>query len=122
VSNTSISGLHVKDFDHPDQAPPMGEKARGELIEVGGLKVWRFTFEPGWRYTLHADTELCTAPHVAFIAAGRLAIAMEDGTQMEAGPGSVVTIGPGHDAWTVGDEPCRFVDFGEAITGPDGEA
>jgi hypothetical protein len=34
------------------------------------------------------------------------------GEQGEIGPGDVATIEPGHDAWTVGDEPCVAVDFG----------
>jgi hypothetical protein len=29
--------------------------------------------------------------------------------------GDVVVIDPGHDAWTVGTDPCVFVDFGDSI-------
>jgi hypothetical protein len=37
------------------------------------------------------------------------------GTEAEAGPGSVAVIESGHDAWTVGDEPRVFIDFGESV-------
>jgi uncharacterized cupin superfamily protein len=37
----------------------------------------------------------------------------DDGTEAEIGPGDVATIEPGHDAWTVGDEPAVLVQFGE---------
>jgi hypothetical protein len=37
---------------------------------------------------------------------------MDDGSEDEVGPNTVVRIEPGHDAWVVGDEPCEVVDFG----------
>jgi hypothetical protein len=30
---------------------------------------------------------------------------MEDGSEMEIGPGDAYVTPPGHDAWVVGDEP-----------------
>jgi hypothetical protein len=39
-------------------------------------------------------------------------VAMDDGTEAEAGANEVVRIDPGHDAWVVGDEPVELVDFG----------
>jgi len=41
-------------------------------------------------------------------------IRYDDGTELEVGPGDVVVIEPGHDAWTEGDEPCVFLDTGIA--------
>jgi hypothetical protein len=38
---------------------------------------------------------------------------MDDGSEGQVGPGDVVQIDPGHDAWTVGDEACVMVDFGQ---------
>jgi len=35
---------------------------------------------------------------------------MDDGTEAEVGPGDVVYIAPGHDAWIVGDEACIMDD------------
>jgi hypothetical protein len=35
---------------------------------------------------------------------------MDDGTEMDVGPGDVAVIGPGLDAWTVGDEACISID------------
>lgn len=116
MTTRSISGLEVKEFADADEIPA-GDKARAAQVQIGGLRVWMFTFEPGWRYTEHFESNPCSAPHAAFVASGRLHIVMEDGTEAEAGPGSVVTIGPGHDAWTVGDEPCVFVDFADSVIG-----
>jgi hypothetical protein len=36
---------------------------------------------------------------------------MDNVTEKEIGRGDVAIIPPGHDAWTVGDEPCVQVDF-----------
>ncbi len=110
-----MGGLDVGSFDAPSEELPDLQKAQARRLEVGGRSVWRFVFEPGWRYTEHVEPELCTAAHAAYVASGRLRIAMPDGTEAEAGPGAVVVIPPGHDAWTVGDEPCVFVDFGESL-------
>lgn len=44
-----------------------------------------------------------------------MAVRMDDGTEAESGPGEVVVIAPGHDAWIVGDEQCVFLDFGASV-------
>ena len=36
---------------------------------------------------------------------------MDDGQEMEFGPGEGFEIPPGHDGWTVGDEPAVVLDF-----------
>jgi hypothetical protein len=36
---------------------------------------------------------------------------MSDGRELDLGPGDAHLVGPGHDAWVVGDEPCVTIDF-----------
>jgi uncharacterized cupin superfamily protein len=36
----------------------------------------------------------------------------DDGTEMTIGTGDVFVLEPGHDAWTIGDEPCVLLDTG----------
>jgi uncharacterized cupin superfamily protein len=43
-----------------------------------------------------------------------MTVQSDDGTELTLGPGDVVVIEPGHDAWTVGEEPCVLVDTGIA--------
>jgi quercetin dioxygenase-like cupin family protein len=109
-----MAGLDVRTFDAPDEALADLVRAHARRMDVGRHSVWEFIFEPGWRYTEHFEPELCTARHAGYVVSGRLRIAMDDGTEAEAGPGSVVVIEPGHDAWTVGDEACVFIDFAES--------
>jgi mannose-6-phosphate isomerase-like protein (cupin superfamily) len=42
-----------------------------------------------------------------------MAIHMDDGQDVEIGPGDVVAIPSGHHAEVTGDEPCVMVDFGQ---------
>jgi hypothetical protein len=36
---------------------------------------------------------------------------MDDGRKLSFGPGDAMSLPPGHDAWTVGPEPCVVIDF-----------
>jgi quercetin dioxygenase-like cupin family protein len=36
---------------------------------------------------------------------------MDDGSEQEFGPGDVLSIPPGHDAWVVGDDPFVAIDI-----------
>ena len=109
-----MGGLEIGSFAAPDEALEL-DRAQAQSITVGGVTVWRFVFEPGWRYTEHFEPEPCTAPHAGYIIGGRLRVRMADGTEGEAGPGEVLIIAPGHDAWTIGDESCFMIDFGASV-------
>jgi hypothetical protein len=90
-----------------------------EVLKMAGGEIGRLTFEPGWRWSNDvrpiAQTESCQAPHFQYHVSGRLAILMDDGTELVAGPGDVTSLPRGHDAWVVGDEPVVTVDwFGAA--------
>jgi hypothetical protein len=112
--------LDAKTFDNPDDTRAFAAHGRLEIVKVGGHTVGRGTYEPGWRWSEDvkplAGTEACEATHVGYILAGRMLVRMNDGTESEAGPGSVVVIEPGHDAWVVGDEACVVIDFGASVS------
>ena len=90
------------------------EKGKVELVKIGGGTVGRLTLEPGWRWSTHvkpvAKTEWCEAPHFQYQVAGRLHVKMADGSEFEVGPGEVVALPSGHDAWVVGNEPAVVID------------
>jgi uncharacterized cupin superfamily protein len=58
-----------------------------------------------------AGTELCQVTHTGYVVSGRERVRMADGTEAELGPGDAFVIGPGHDAWVIGAEPCVTLDF-----------
>jgi quercetin dioxygenase-like cupin family protein len=105
----------VKSFDDPDEVLEY-PRVRMELARVGGNEVWRFTADPGWRYSEHIEPsegiDRCEAEHVLWLMiSGRLAVQIQDGTTKEYGPGEVGSIPPGHEAWVVGNEPVVAFDF-----------
>jgi quercetin dioxygenase-like cupin family protein len=90
-------------------------RIRKETVELEGVSVTRVRFEPGARWSTdlkpYAGTEHCLLPHVAIVLSGALHVEMADGSVEEFGKNDVMMLPPGHDAWTVGDEPCVFVEF-----------
>jgi uncharacterized cupin superfamily protein len=43
-----------------------------------------------------------------------MTVRSDDGTELTIGPGDVFILEPGHDARTIGDEPCILMDTGVA--------
>ena len=87
-----MPGLVRKSLDSPEETRPF-EGGMGQLqlvnLEQGG--VGRATFLPGWRWSEHvkpiAKTESCQASHMAYFISGRMKVVMNDGEEMEYGPG-----------------------------------
>jgi class 3 adenylate cyclase len=86
-----------------------------EQVELGDLTVGRVVCEPGWRWSTHVRPhvggEWCQARHIGVVLSGRLGVALEDGQTYEFGPDDVFEIPPGHDGWTVGEEPCVQIEW-----------
>ena len=103
-----------KTFTTPDELREF-PRGRAEIVKVGGGEVGRLVFQPGWRWSNDVKpltkTRSCEAPHFQYHVSGELAIRMDDGTELVAGPGDVTALPSGHDAWVVGDEPVVVVDW-----------
>jgi mannose-6-phosphate isomerase-like protein (cupin superfamily) len=110
--------LFARSFTEPEEANrfPNGQEA---VISVAGHPVGLATFEPGWRWSNDirplVGTDSCQVHHKAYIVSGHLHAEMTDGSSIDAGPGDVFEIPPGHDGWVVGDEPCVMLDWGERV-------
>jgi quercetin dioxygenase-like cupin family protein len=111
-----MAGLIRKSFDSPEEVRKFeGESGQLELVNVEAGPVGRATFMPGWRWSEHvkpiAGTESCQAAHTGYFLSGRMKVVMDDGEEMEYGPGDFAVMPPGHDAWIIGDEPCVIIDW-----------
>jgi hypothetical protein len=108
-----MAKLQSKKFNSPDETATPG-RGKVEIINLGGFKVRRLTFQPGWKWSEDlkpvAKTESCQLAHLNIHIAGRLRVKMDDGTEQEFGPGDVSLLPPGHDAWVVGNEPMVIVE------------
>lgn len=86
-----------------------------ETVALDGVSVTRVTFDVGakWSNDLkeYAGTKSCELPHVALVLSGTLRVVMDDGSVEDFSKNDVMLLPPGHDAWTVGDEACVFVEF-----------
>jgi len=104
----------IKSFRAPDQVVQR-PKLKAELVELGELTVSRIVSEPGWRWSEHVRPQVggdwCQVRHVGVIISGRLGVSFPDGTEVVYGPDDVFEIPPGHDGYTVGDEPCVQIDW-----------
>ncbi|KAB2874133.1 MAG: cupin domain-containing protein [Bauldia sp.] len=108
--------LERKPFGTPDEVRPFDRgKGRMEVVTIGDVTMGRGTFEPGWRWSDHvkplAKTDSCQANHTGYVLEGRMVVRMNDGAEMEFGPGDSFVMPPGHDAWVVGDKRCVLIDF-----------
>ena len=106
--------MNKKTLDRPEEKREF-PKGQLELVTIGGVTFGRATFQPGWKWSESvkpiAKTDSCLAPHTQYHISGRLHVKMDDGTEMEYGPGDVGVIPPGHDAWVVGSEPAVMIDI-----------
>jgi quercetin dioxygenase-like cupin family protein len=109
-----MATLEFKNLASPDETRPFVDNGKVDVVAVAGVTIGRGVFEPGWRWSEHvkpiAGTDSCQSSHLGYVLSGRMKVVMDDGTEGEVGPGDAFSIPPGHDAWTIGDEPCVMVD------------
>ncbi len=100
---------------------------REDMVEVGGLTVARSVSDPGWRWSEHTKPlvggEWCEARHIGVVLSGSWGVVLRDGTTFEFGPDDVYDVPPGHDGYTIGDEPCVLIEWSgmRALAGARGE-
>ena len=92
------------------------------LVNLNAGPVGRAVFEPGWQWPRHvkpmAQTDSCQASHIGYIVSGHMKTVMDDGDEDVFGPGDFVIAPSGHDAWTLGDQPCVMIDWQASRTTP----
>jgi quercetin dioxygenase-like cupin family protein len=110
----STSKVVRKSLTSPDETLTF-EKEKIEIVNLGNVTIARVTLEPGWSWEKHVkprvNTKSCELPHTSLIVSGRAKTIMDDGTEIESGPGDVAAVPPGHNTWVLGDEPCVIIDF-----------
>ena len=99
--------IERKSLSSPDETRPAG-RAKAEIVNLGGFTVQRFTAQPGWKWSTDVKplvkTETCQLKHTGVFISGRMKVRIDDGTEVDYGPGDAYSISPGHDGWVVGDE------------------
>jgi quercetin dioxygenase-like cupin family protein len=106
--------MQRRTFDAPDETRPAGS-GQAKIVNLGQIGLMHVTLPPAWRWSKDVQplthTDSCQAPHMFYVLSGRIHVAMEDGSEDEFGPSDVGMVPPGHDAWTVGEEPVVYLDI-----------
>lgn len=109
-----MADLLRKNVDQPDEVVDF-PNIKTDIVHLGDLTVGRMVNQPGWRWSKDVRPtvggEWCQIRHVGFIISGRLGIDLTDGSSVIFGPGDVFDIPPGHDGYTVGDEPVVQIEW-----------
>ena len=106
--------MEKKNLSRPDETRRF-DKGRVEVVTVNDVTFGRATLEPGWKWSACVkplvQTQSCEAAHLQYHVSGRLHVVMDDGSELEFGPGDVSYVPPGHEAWVVGNEPVVVIDI-----------
>ena len=109
----SDTAIQHKSFNAPDEVRRF-PKGILTLVHLGSVTMGRAILEPGFRWSTSLKpiqgTPSCQIHHLQMVVQGRFHIEMDDGKTGEFGPGEVMNVPPGHDAWVVGDESVVVVD------------
>lgn len=112
-----MAGVEKKNLDSPDETRTP-DKTTVDVVRVAGSEVGRFTFQPGWKWSECikpvVKTDSCQVDHFGYMASGRLHVEHDDGTEVDLEAGDAYRIGPGHDAWVLGDQAVVALEFKSA--------
>ena len=100
---------------------------REDMVEIGGFTISRSVTDPGWCWSEHMQPfvggDWCEARHIGVVVSGAWGARLRDGTVVEFGPDDAYDVPPGHDGYTIGDEPCVLIEWSgmRALAGAVGE-
>lgn len=82
-------------------------------VILDSVAIGRGEYLPGWRWSVHVgrQTGKGSSAHIGYVLSGQMAIRSPDGKEFTVSPGEAFAVGPGHDAWVVGNERCVALDF-----------
>lgn len=109
-----MTTIDKRNFSMPEKTKHVG-RMKVETVTIGSLKFSRNTAAPGWKWSEDVKpivgTESCQVNHLIYVISGKVHTRMDDGTEMEFSAGDFGSIPPGHDGWTVGEEPVVWIEL-----------
>jgi class 3 adenylate cyclase len=99
-----------KNLDRPDQRIDM-ELLSADVVQLADASIARTAMRPGARCSLTTGGKSCPAHHAGLMVSGHIRFQSDDGSSIDFGPNDVFDVAPGHDGWTLGDEPVVFVNW-----------
>ena len=111
-----MAQLETRNIDVAHETRKFQANGHLDVVTLGSFTLGRGTFQPGWQWSRDvkpiAGTGSCQTRHTGICVSGQVTVRADDGTELTIGAGDVFVLEPGHDAWTVGEEPCILFDTG----------
>ena len=109
-----MASVVKKNFSTPDDTMKPA-KAEVQVCNIGDVAAAKLTLQPGWSWSEcikpSVGGDSCQKRHIGTVISGSMGVKHDDGTEQVFTAGDVYLIEPGHDGWTVGDEPCVVHEF-----------
>jgi hypothetical protein len=113
-----MAKTETRNIEAPDETRKFQAHGHVDVVTLGDFTLGKGTFEPGWQWSKDvkpiAGTDSCMTHHTGMCLSGQMTVRSDDGTEVTLAAGDVFVLEPGHDAWTVGEEPCVLIDTGVA--------
>ncbi len=113
-----MAAMETQSIETPHETRTFQAHGHLDVVTLGDFTLGKGTFEPGWKWSQDvkpiAGTDSCMTRHSGVCVSGQMTVRSDDGTEVTLGAGDVFTLEPGHDAWTIGDQPCVMYDTGVA--------
>jgi class 3 adenylate cyclase len=110
----AVSERAPKNLRTPDESVRL-PGVEEDLVYVGDEVIAKVVQHPGWRWSNDmraiAGGRWCESHHVGVTLSGRQGAVLRDGTVLEFGADDVYDIPPGHDGYTIGDEPAVMIEW-----------
>jgi redox-sensitive bicupin YhaK (pirin superfamily) len=101
------------------QSQTFPDGSHRSVVSLRSAAIGSGTYLPGWRWSLHVGAQAGRPSdnHIGFVISGHMVIQDSNGNEQQVGPGDAFEVGPGHDAWVVGNVPCIALDFTDSSSG-----
>jgi hypothetical protein len=109
----TIKIMNIQNPDTSSIKTEFSDNSTRNVSELETVYIGKGTYLPGWRWSKHAKsiTGKQSERHIGYIISGSFGIKDPEGNEKIVKAGEAFEIGPDHDAWVIGDEPCIALDF-----------
>jgi hypothetical protein len=115
-----MAQTHISNLERDGEVRNFQAHGRAVVGSAGAAALVVGTFEPGWKFSADVGpligTTTCLTRHLGYVLSGAMHIRLDDGAEVDIGPGDLFDLPAGHDAWVVGDESCVMVDTSPEAT------
>jgi hypothetical protein len=103
----------VKNLETPDKLWTFLDSSKRKVVILESIIIGWGEYLPGWRWSKHVgiQTGKNSESHIGYIFSGKMMLLEVGGQEILVKRGDFLKIGPGHDAWVVGNKKCIAFDF-----------